>query len=66
MSAACNSAFSRQLTLGDRPRRGVLANNALNTLIVLTAATVGLGFFSRARSSRPTPEHLPQSRASWR
>ena len=43
MSAAFVPAFSRQLTLGDKADAWHLANNALNTLLVLTAATVGLG-----------------------
>ena len=43
MSAAFVPAFSRQLTLGDKAGAWHLANNALNTLLVLTAATVGLG-----------------------
>ncbi len=43
MSAAFVPAFSRQLALGDKADAWRLANNALNTLLVLTAATVGLG-----------------------
>ena len=43
MSAAFVPAFSHQLTLGDKADAWRLANNALNTLVVLTAASVGLG-----------------------
>jgi putative peptidoglycan lipid II flippase len=43
MSAAFVPAFSRQLTLGGKTEAWHLANNALNTLLLLTAAVVGLG-----------------------
>ena len=43
MSAAFVPTFSRQLTLGDRADAWHLANNTLNTLVLLTAASVGLG-----------------------
>ena len=43
MSAAFVPAFTRQLTLGDKADAWHLANNALNTLVVLTAVGVGLG-----------------------
>jgi putative peptidoglycan lipid II flippase len=43
MSAAFVPAFSRQLTLGGKAEAWPLANNALNTLLLLTAATAGLG-----------------------
>jgi putative peptidoglycan lipid II flippase len=43
MSAAFVPAFSQQLTLGGKADAFRLANNALNTLVVLTAASVALG-----------------------
>ena len=43
MSAAFVPAFSRQLALDGKAEAWHLANNALNTLFLLTAASVGLG-----------------------